>query len=150
MTFQRTPIRFGVGIGGFGALAHAVTVFLLFTLPLHLLGDEAGDAFIENWFDPISTVGGWLAFYVPPVLALAVAFYLVMETNVTVEDVLVGFAVGALAFGLAVTLINWSVNHPRHPISTVDYSIQAVQHTVRLFGPALVGALASAGVESLR
>ena len=141
MTFQRTSIRFGVGIGGFGALAHAVTVFLLFTLPLHVLGDEAGDAFIQNWFDPISTVGGWVAFYLTPVLALAVAFYLVTKTDVTVEDALVGFAVGGLVFGLGVTLISWGVNHPRHYLTTVDYSIQAARHTLRLFVPALVGVL---------
>jgi hypothetical protein len=141
VTVTRNPVRLGVGVGGFGVLAHLTTVFLVFTIPHHLLGEETRSTYLQNWFDPITTVGGGLAFYVTPVLAALVAAYLVWNAGLAVENVLVGFVVGSLAFGLAVTLTNWVVTAPALRQSVGGYAIQAGRHTVRVFGPALVGVL---------
>jgi riboflavin transporter FmnP len=120
---------------------HALTAFLLFTLPAHVLGNEAGDAFLESWFHPMSTVGRWVTFYLIPVLALLAGIYVVTKAEVTVSDALVGFAVGGLVFGLVVTLTNWVVSHPVARQSTAEYAVQTVRFTFRVFGPALVGIL---------
>lgn len=141
MTVRRTAAGAGIGVGGFGALAHLATVFLVFTFPQRFLGEDAASAFLRSWFDPIATVGGGLAFYATPLLAALVAAALVWKLGVTVESVLVGFAVGSLAFGIAVTLANWAVTGTAFRQSVAGYATQMVQHTLRLFAPALVGAL---------
>jgi hypothetical protein len=150
VTVTRTPVRFGLGIGGLGVLAHLVTVFLVFTLPHHFLGDETGRTSVQNWFDPITTVGGGLAFYVTPVLAGFVAAYLVWTAELSVESVLVGFAVGSLGFGLAVTLTNWAVTGPGLRQSVLEYANQTGRHAVHVFGPAVVGALAGRFLDRRR
>ena len=142
MTRRHQSIRLGLGVGGFGVLTNALTVLLLFTLPQHLLGEKAGEAFLENWFGLVSTVGVGLAFYVTPVLAGLAAFYLVYAAEAPVRSALVGLAVGSLLFGIAVTLTGWAITGPMYRSSPIEYAGQTVRFVLRFLGPAVAGALA--------
>ena len=150
MTYQRQCVRFGLGVSGFGALAHVLTVFLLFTLPQRLLDGPTASAFLEAWFYPVATVGGVLVFYGTPVLAGLCGCYLVYAETATVRNVLVGFVVGGVAFGAAVMLVNWGVTVAAYHRPTPEYALQFVRLVGLVLAPAAVGALASEVVRNRR
>lgn len=118
-----------------------MTVFLLFALPQHFLAEAVARRFLETWFQPVATVGGNLAFYGIPLLAVIGGFYLVRVEEVTLKEVVARFAVGGVAYGIGIASVSWTGTAVSLRPTATEYAILSACLWGRFVGAALFGAL---------
>jgi len=149
--YQQKPVKIGAGIGVFGALFLLLTTIMLFVVPQELMTPAASNTYIETWWQPIMTVGGFV-FSVGIPLACAVIAYYLTTREYTPGSVVIGFLIGGLIFIIGNTILGVAVTNLFVSGSGVERSLlghmqNSLPHGMRLFVGGLLGVAGALVVE---
>jgi len=149
--YQQNPVKIGAGIGVFGALFLLLTTIMLFVVPQELMTPAASNTYIETWWQPIMTVGGFV-FSVGIPLACAVIAYYLTTREYTPGSVVIGFLIGGLIFIIGNTILGVAVTNLFVSGSGVERSLlghmqNSLPHGMRLFVGGLLGVAGALVVE---
>lgn len=141
--YQYKPAK--VGIGALGVLLTFLTTALLVLIPQELMTPAASSAYIEEWSQPIMTIGTVLITYGIPFTGAVFAYYLTTK-NYSVRSFITGFVIGGLVLGIGDALLGVTVTHlfvedPALGQSLVSHILDTITLGGRLVGGALIGTL---------
>ncbi|WP_162991367.1 hypothetical protein [Halostella salina] len=127
MSYSSKPIRAGVGIGATGIAISLLATTIIYLIPRFVLAPDQRQPYLETWMEPTATISSQIEIIGVPLLAAAVAIYLVKQSDASFRETMTGLLVAGLLFGFGVTLINWGVTHPGARTATWAYVYHALQ-----------------------
>lgn len=127
MSHSSKPIRAGVGIGATGIAISLLATAIIYLIPRFVLAPDQRQSYLETWMEPTATLSSQIEIIGVPLLAAAVAIYLVKQSDASIREIMTGLLIAGLLFGFGVTLINWVVTHPGARTATWVYIYHALQ-----------------------